>query len=223
MSSTINNLQKLSQHISQRSKDANLLREAKEKVERLEEERYAAVTKVASLEKDLAQLNRCHDALRGDNEDLDKMLTDAEKNVHDLEEELSECVETNKENDGEIRELRQKLDNLRKQLRNDTYEQVRKMKKIKKSVAKTSKENESLVAVNEAKTKRMKEITAQLLKVNADVETMKKENSQRERSMSLAQKRISTVQHSRGRCREQARESLSWRTYRQKKLQKLGR
>ena len=40
MSSTINNLQKLSQDLSQRSKDANLLREAKEKVERLEEEKY---------------------------------------------------------------------------------------------------------------------------------------------------------------------------------------
>ena len=112
MSSTINNLQKLSQDLTQKHKDSGLLSEAKKKIERLEGEKYAAVTKIASLEKEIAEQGRLYDALRDENEDLHKMKSEAEERVQDLEDELSECVETKRQRDGEIRELEQKIDSL---------------------------------------------------------------------------------------------------------------
>ena len=187
MSTTIDNLQKLSQELRQRhNKDSDPLREVKNKVEELEEEKYAAALKIASLEKDIAEQSRLCDALRDENED-------GESRIQDLEDELSECVESNRQKDAESREIRQKLEKLGEQFKKDTQEQEKKMKKAMK---KTEKAKESLVTVNEAKTQRMKEITAQLLKANSDAETMKKEKSQHKRSMFLAQRRIKTLEGS---------------------------
>ena len=80
-------MQKLSEDLKKRQKDAS---DAKKKMEELEDERYEAVIKVASLQKDNAEQNRLYDILMDENEDLHKTVTDAEARATDLEEEVSE-------------------------------------------------------------------------------------------------------------------------------------
>ena len=195
MSTTIDNLQKLGQDLGQRQKDSDLLREARNKVEELEEEKYAAALKITSLHKDMVEQSRLNDALRDEKEGF-------EARIHDLEGELSECAEK----EAEIREF---VDKLREQLKKDTQEQVKKMKKAMKKTRKEAKK--CILAIIKASTQRMKEITAQLSKANSDVETMKKEKSQHERSMFLAQKRITTLEGSlqRADARKEELENLS--------------
>ena len=74
MSSTINNLQKLRQDLSQRRQDKALLHQANEKIQKLEDEHYKAVTRIAGLEKEIAERARSHDAVRAEKSILQSSL-----------------------------------------------------------------------------------------------------------------------------------------------------
>ena len=169
---TINNLQKLSQDLSQRGKDSELLGEARKKMDKLEEENYAAATKVASLEKDMAEQGRLYDALR---DEIEENQNQAESRIQDLEEELSE-------KERKILEVEQQLEG---KLKKDARDQVRQLKKD--GMRAIVEQNKKLLCDNATQTMQIKELTAQLM-------NMKKEKSQHKRSMFLARTRIQSLE-----------------------------
>ena len=89
MSSTIDNMTSLTFHLTQRRRDTGLLREANKKIQELENQHYAAITKISDLENEVDEQARSIEAVREERKEVERELRGRIRELETLRERMT--------------------------------------------------------------------------------------------------------------------------------------